>query len=80
MWQWQLSPNALAKTNPPAASKPRRVGEMRAYYRLDYDKSCPNRFAGRSAHDPDIAAVFRDSEAVNRALRALISAMPPGDK
>jgi hypothetical protein len=26
--------------------------------------------------DPDVAATFRDSEAVNRALRALIEAMP----
>lgn len=71
----------------PAVSKPRRVAEMRANYRLDYSQARPNRFAGRAAQDrvvvvldPDIAAVFHDSEAVNHALRALISAMPANDR
>ncbi len=30
--------------------------------------------------DPDIAAVFKDSESVNKALRALIHAMPVPEK
>lgn len=61
----------------PTVSKPRRVAEMRANYRLDYSQARPSRFAGRAAQDrvvvvldPDIAAVFHDSEAVNHALRA----------
>ena len=56
---------------------------MAAEYRFDYKKAKPNRFASRMKNeplivmvDPDIAKVFRTSEEVNRALRALISAMP----
>ncbi len=58
------------------------VQEMAAEYRFDYKKAKPNRFASRMKNeplivmvDPDIAKVFRTSEEVNRALRALISAM-----
>jgi hypothetical protein len=57
--------------------------EMLAEYSLDYRKARPNRFAKRMERephavllDPDIAAVFTTQEAVNNALRALISAMP----
>jgi hypothetical protein len=57
--------------------------EMLAEYSLDYHKARPNRFAKRMERehhvvllDPDIAAVFTTQEAVNKALRALISAMP----
>ena len=52
-------------------------------YRFDYSKAKPNRFASRVnknqlvvALDSDVATVFTTPEAVNRALRALISAMP----
>jgi hypothetical protein len=52
-------------------------------YRIDYSKAKPNRFAGRSDKgrvvvvlDSDIAKVFKTPEAVNHALRALISAVP----
>jgi hypothetical protein len=51
-------------------------------YHLDYNQAKPNRFAGRMADrvvvvlDPDISEVFTTPEAVNSALRALISAMP----
>ena len=56
--------------------------DLRPEYNLDYSKSSPNRFAGRMADrvvvllDPDISEVFTTPEAVNTALRALISAMP----
>lgn len=56
--------------------------DMQPEYNLDYSKSSPNRFAGRMADrivvllDPDISEVFTTPEAVNTALRALISAMP----
>jgi hypothetical protein len=56
---------------------------MAAEYRFDYRKAKPNRFAARMKDEPlivliepDIAKVFKSPEQVNKALRALISAMP----
>jgi hypothetical protein len=60
--------------------------ELRDEYAFDYSKARPNRFAGREkermfvAIDPDVARVFTTPEAVNRALRALISALPDRGK
>ena len=51
--------------------------ELRPEYRFDYSKSRPNRFAGQAVTvqlDADVAAGFPTSEAVNTALRALLSA------
>lgn len=51
-------------------------------YNFDYTKARPNRFATTSENkitvilDPDVAKVFQTSEAVNRALRCLLSAIP----
>jgi hypothetical protein len=52
-------------------------------YRFDYGTAKPNRFADRmkdappvAVIDPDVSKVFKTAEQVNRALRALISAMP----
>jgi hypothetical protein len=57
--------------------------EMRREYRFNYRKSRPNRFAplmkGSTVAvvlDPDIAAVFQSSEAVNSLLRSVITALP----
>ncbi len=57
--------------------------EMRREYRLDYNKSKPNRFAASATQgrtvvvlDPDIAEVFTTPESVNNVLRALITTMP----
>jgi len=57
--------------------------EMRPEYRFDYSRSRPNRFAslmkGRTVAivlDPDVASVFRSSEAVNSLLRSVIEAFP----
>lgn len=57
--------------------------EMASEYRFDYSKAKPNRFASRmkdaplvAVIDPDVAKVFTTTEQVNKALRALISAMP----
>ncbi len=54
---------------------------MKAHYDFDYRKAKPNRFAARLAQerlmvvlDPDIAAIFPTSEAVNEALRVLAAA------
>jgi hypothetical protein len=64
-------------------TKPRKAQEMAAEYRFEYKKAKPNRFAARMKDEPlvvmiepDIAKVFKSSEQVNKALRALISAMP----
>ena len=51
-------------------------------YNFDYTKARPNSFAATSEKritvilDPDVAKVFQTSEAVNRALRCLLSAIP----
>ena len=61
--------------------------DMRREYRFDYKKAKPNRFASRMGAetiavvlDPDVAAVFKSSEAVNTLLRSVISALPAGSK
>jgi len=57
--------------------------DLRAEYRFDYSTARPNRFAEEMSAgtvavvlEPDVAAVFRSSEAVNRLLRSVISALP----
>ena len=57
-----------------------RVEEIRAEYRLDYSQAKPNRFASKLADtsvvvlQPDVAAVFQSSDAVNDFLRSAIAA------
>ena len=72
----------MKKAPPPDAARD-AGNEMRDEYRLDYSKAKPNRFASRAdkgrlvvALDPDVAEVFTTPEAVNKALRALIAAVP----
>ena len=67
------------------APKSRKTHTMSSEYRFDYKKAKPNRFASRmkdaplvAVIDPDVAKIFKTTEAVNTALRALISAMPKG--
>jgi hypothetical protein len=57
--------------------------DMRSEYRFDYAKTKPNRFASRMKKDtvavildPDVASVFRSSDAVNSFLRSVIATMP----
>ena len=64
-------------------TKPRKVQEMAPEYRFDYKKAKPNRFAARMKDgplivmiEPDVAKIFTSAEQVNKALRALISAIP----
>ena len=51
-------------------------------YNFDYSKAKPNRFAITNNDnitvklEPDVAKVFKTSEDVNKALRAIISAIP----
>lgn len=61
-----------------------KLDEMRKEYVLDYAKARPNRFAAKQSTTvdavvlaPDVARVFASSASVNKALRALIRAMPP---
>jgi len=71
------------KKAPASRPTPAKLGEIRDEYRFDYAKSKPNRFALRAAHAPlvvaldeDISSVFSTPEAVKKALRSLIEAMP----
>ncbi len=55
--------------------------DMLTEYNFDYSKAKINRFAIKQSPitvtlDADIAEVFKDSEAVNRALRAILLALP----
>jgi len=54
--------------------------DLRPEYDVDYSKARPNGFAQKGSRmvvlDPDVAQVFDSSEAVNKALRAFIEAMP----
>ncbi|HEX5715947.1 MAG TPA: hypothetical protein VF179_07295 [Thermoanaerobaculia bacterium] len=50
--------------------------ELRPEYRFDCKKAQPNRFADPEVLDDDVAKVFTNAEAVNRALRALLDAVP----
>ncbi|TWI75406.1 hypothetical protein LZ24_00858 [Desulfobotulus alkaliphilus] len=55
--------------------------DIRTEYELDYSKARKNRFASEQQTvsiilDPDIASVFKASESVNKALRALLEAVP----
>jgi len=48
-------------------------------YNFDYSKAKPNRFTQKVVNitlDEDIAKVFTTSESVNKALRAILSALP----
>jgi len=61
--------------------------DMQPEYDFDYTKAKPNRFAGRIARDrlvvlldPEVSKIFTDSDSVNAALRALISALPKNAK
>jgi hypothetical protein len=65
------------------AALPQDDDELLPHYDFDPAKARPNRFAERLAGDtiavvldPDVAAVFQSSEAVNAFLRSAISAMP----
>jgi hypothetical protein len=57
--------------------------DLEPEYTFDYSKARPNPFAGHISDDrvlvlldADVSKVFTSSEAVNTALRALITAMP----
>ncbi|MDP2177487.1 MAG: hypothetical protein U1D70_04990 [Methylobacter sp.] len=48
-------------------------------YDFDYSQAKPNRFAKKVINitlDDDVAKIFTDSESVNKALRAILTALP----
>lgn len=62
---------------------PETQDTLRSEYGFDYTKAKPNRFAAKMSGgalavvlEPDVAAVFKSSEAVNTLLRSVISALP----
>lgn len=68
-------------------SRAKRSEDLLPEYDFDYSKAKPNRFTGRIAKeqtvvllDPEVSKVFTDSESVNAALRALITALPKNVK
>lgn len=65
------------------ARKKGRADDLRPEYRFDYRKAKSNRFTAVMKEpaiavvlDPDVAAIFRTPESVNRVLRSVISALP----
>ena len=63
-----------------------RVAEPRSEYTFDYTRGRKNRFATKASRRtvavvlaPDVAQVFDTSRSVNRALRAVIKAVPGGE-
>jgi len=72
----------MKKTSDP--KKPHTVRDaMRKEYRFDYRRAKANPFAEKMTEgavavilEPDVAAIFRSSEAVNALLRSVIAAMP----
>lgn len=63
-------------------SKEEKVNDdLLSEYNFDYGKAKPNRFTIREDQrviilDPDVAEHFKDSESVNRLLRAVIGNLP----
>ena len=64
-------------------SRGKPLEDMQPEYNFDYTKAKPNRFAEKMTEgvvavvlEPDVAAVFKSSEAVNAVLRSVIAAMP----
>ena len=73
----------MKKTPSRKKSKSTVDDDLKAEYRFDYSKAKPNRFATAMSGgtvavilEPDVAAVFKSSRAVNSFLRSVISAMP----
>jgi DNA-directed RNA polymerase specialized sigma24 family protein len=67
----------------PFNESPNPDDDMLPEYHFDYQKAKPNRFAAQSGRkitvvvlDEDVAQVFNTPESVNKALKALIEAVP----
>ena len=78
LWSAKIMKKTLVRKKSPVKRE-----TLRSEYRFDYSKSKPNRFAAKMSEgtvaivlEPDVAAVFKSSEAVNALLRSIISAIP----
>ena len=67
----------------PRSKTVKRTDALKPKYDFDYRKAKPNRFAGKGGKDrtvveldADVAVVFSTAKTVNKALRALMTAMP----
>ena len=62
--------------------KPSSEDDLLPEYNFDYTKAKPNRFASDTSRrtvavlDEELSKVFTTTEAVNKALRALVEAVP----
>jgi hypothetical protein len=63
--------------------RPKLHDPLEKEYRFDYRRAKPNRFLRGMSEgvvtvvlEPDVAAVFKSSKAVNALLRSVITAMP----
>jgi len=72
-----------------SAPKKRRMApdSLGREYRFDYSRAKPNRFAQEMSEpiitvvlEPDVAAVFKSSKAVNALLRSVIASMPERER
>ncbi len=77
----------MKKTSVPKEKQRTKSNTMRAQHRFDYRKAKPNRFVSQMSEgviavvlEPDVAAVFTSSEAVNTLLRSVIAAMPETER
>jgi hypothetical protein len=69
---------------PTSDESPQNEDDLAPEYAFDYTTAKPNRFAPQDSAkkktivvlDDDVAQVFSTPESVNKALRALIEAMP----
>jgi hypothetical protein len=66
-----------------ARKSPSKRDDLKSEYRFDYANAKPNRFASKMSKDtvavvldPDVAAIFRSSESVNKLLRSVVAVLP----
>jgi hypothetical protein len=71
------------KNTPNSDINPNSEDDLLPEYNFDYGKARPNRFAAKLNEktitvtlESDVAKVFQTSEEVNKALRAILSAIP----
>jgi len=71
------------RKTPPLKKHPTSRNPLGKEYRFNYRQATPNRFAPRMSEsvvtvvlEPDVAAGFKSSKAVNVLLRSVIAAMP----
>jgi len=81
--QHAFGEKTMKKTSIPKKNQRTKADTMCVQHRFGYRKAKPNRFVSQMTEgaiavvlEPDVAAVFTSSEAVNTLLRSVIAAMP----